>query len=415
MRLAVAAAILLTAAPASAEICRFEGVRVLIADSGDTSMVEISARVRGDGCAVDFSRVALSSPDGPAPTIAIEQTFFGHKLTNVQVADGVSAVNVREWRGEAGTVAVRWIVEGTTSGLHVEVPRSAFPRAEVPGSRVERRVKSARSGLAKFGALGNIQVPPSAPGAAGGIGPTGPATEERVVAEFLPLGAIVEPIPTSILTLDAFRDVLPKRVLDLTPENEDGWTEVAKRAYAASLHGDPVVASLGVHTLAWLGSGLSLQAVKIGKTASADTAAVPASLVDAIGDVEARLTKRYNASGRLLPLGRPAVFRKALTEKPWDDAARAAAARAAVARLATVQPQDLTAFLVPSIVDGSAAPIDPPQPAAVAPIQVPTADPRAPAVEARHARSKRRRHPGLYFGLVAAAVAIAWVLRDGDR
>lgn len=412
----LAAAIVLFAGEASAELCRFEGVRVLIADSGDTSMVEISARVRGDLCSVDFSRVALSSPDGATPTIAIEQTFFGHKLVGVQVADGISAVNVREWHGAAGTVAVRWIVEGTTGGLRVEVPRSMFPKAADPGARVERRVKSARDGLGKFGKLGDIQVPPSSPGAAGGIGPTGPADEERVIAEFFPgTGPIVETIPTSIVTLASFRDTLPRRVFDLTPENLDGWNEVAKRAYAASLHGDPVVASLGVHTLAWLGSGLSIQAVKIGKVASQDTAAVPASVVDTIGDVEARLAKRYGANGRLLPLGRPAIFRKALLAKPWDDKPRAEAAKAAVARLATVQPQDLTAFLVPAIVDGSAAPIDPPQPASVAPIvpNVPSS-PDGPTVESRHHHSRHKRHTGVYFGIIAAAIAIAWTLKSQD-
>jgi hypothetical protein len=414
--LGVAAAIVLSAGTASADICRFEGVRVLISDSGNSSTLEVSVRVRGDGCAVDFSQVALSAPDGAAPTIAVEQVFVGHKLTSVQVADGANAVHVREWRGEAGTVAVRWLVEGTTGGLHVELPRGMFPKASDPGARVERRVKSARSGVAKFGALGNIQVPPSAPGAAGGIGPTGPADQERIVSEFVPLGELVEPIPPSIATLDAFRDLVPKRVLDLTPENEEGWNDVAKRAYAASLHGDPVVASLGVHTLAWLGSGLSLQAVKIGKTASGDTAALPASVVDAIGDVEARLAKRFNATGRLLPLGRPAIFRKALADKPWDDASRANAAKAAVARLASVQVQDLTAFLVPAIVDGTAAPVDPPQPATVAPVQVPSTNATSPpTVEARHSRSRHKRHPGLYFGLIAAAVAIAWVLRSSER
>lgn len=416
MRSLVAAAVLLFATPAAA-LCRFEGVRVVIADSGDASMVEISTRLRGEGeCRVDFSRVTLSSPEGAAPTIAVGQTFVGHKLTGVQVADGVSAVAPREWVGlaeDGGVVAVRWIVEGTTGGLHIEVPRSAFPRAADPGARVERRVKSSRSGVAKFGKLGDIAVPPTAPGAAGGLGPAGPADEDRIVAEFIPSGPLVEMIPTSIVTLDAFRDLLPKRVLDLSPQNEDGWTEVAKRAYAASLHGDPVVASLGVHTLAWLGSGLTLQAVKIGKVASDDTAIVPQSVLDAIGDVETRLNKRYGATGHLLPLGRPAMLRKALAAKPWDEEARAAAAKSAVAKLATVQPQDLTAFLVPAIVDGSAAPVDPPQPAAAPTIVpgVPLTD--SPTITAGKKRT-RKSHRAIYLGLFFGLAAIAWTLRDDD-
>ena len=412
----VVAAALLFAPSASAQIerCTFDGVRIVIADSGDTSMVEISVRLRGDGeCHADFSRVALSSPGEAAPTIAVAQTFVGHRLTAVQVADGLNAVSPREWRGEPGVVAVRWIVEGTTAGLRVELPRSAFPKPADPGARVERRVKSARSGVAKFGTLGDIAVPPTAPGAAGGLGPAGPANEERVVAEFIPNGPIVETIPTSILTLDAFRDLVPRRVLDLSAQNEDGWTDIAKRAYAASLHGDPVVASLGVHTLAWLGGGLSLQTVKLGKTAGSDTALAPSSVLDAIGDVEARLSKRYGATGRLLPLGRPAIFRKALAAHPWDDEARATAAKNAVARLASVQPQDLTAFLVPAIVDGSAAPVDPPQPAAVPHVVVPNSnDPDA--IVAGGKRSRHRPHKAIFLGLFVALLAIVWTLREND-
>lgn len=415
--LGVAAAVLLFApsAPAQIERCKFDGVRIVIADSGDTSMVEISARLRGDGeCHVDFSRVALSSPGEAAPTIAVAQTFVGHKLTGVQVADGINAVSPREWRGEPGVVSVRWLVEGTTAGLRVELPRSAFPKLADPGARVERRVKSARSGVAKFGKLGNIAVPPTAPGAAGGLGPAGPADEERVVAEFFPEGPIIETVPTSVLTLDAFRDLIPRRVLDLSSQNEEGWSDVAKRAYAASLHGDPVVASLGVHTLAWLGSGLSLQAVKLGKTASADTAVAPASVLEAIGDVEGRMTKRYGASGRLLPLGRPAIFRKALAAHPWDDEARATAAKNAVARLATVQPQDLTAFLVPAIVDGSAAPVDPPQPAAAPTVVVPRSDPDAISAGGRPQRKPHHGRKAMFLGLFAALLAVVWTLRQSD-
>jgi len=426
MKVAFAAAIaaLTFAPPASAETerCKFDGVRVVVADAGESSIVELSVRVRGDhpeaACSVDFTQVSLTAPDGATPTIAVSQTFVDHRLTTVQVADGVNAVQPRSWRGPTGVVAVRWMVEGTAGGLRVEVPRATFPKLYDPGARVERRVKSARLGTAKFGPLGDLQILASTPGAAGGAGPTGPALDERIVVEFVPGGApISESVPAPLVTLESFRTTLPLRVLDLSSANEDGWTEVAKRSYAAALHGDPVVASLGVHTLAWLASGLSIQAVKIGATASADTAVVPASVLTAIGDVEARLTKRYGGQGRLLPLGRPSIFRKALTSKPWDDTARANAAKAAVARLATVQPQDLAPFLVPAILDGAAAPIDPPQSVHVEPQpilpNVPSMnETTAPTIEAR---GQRRAHHGkravVLFGLIAAAALVTWTLR----
>lgn len=415
------------AASAQIERCKFDGVRVVVADGGESSVVELSVRVKGDApdsaCSVDFSQVTLSAPEGAAPTIAVSQTFVDHRLTGVDLADGVNAVQPRLWRGSSGVVAMRWLVEGTAGGLRVEVPRTTFPKAYDAGARVERRVKSARGGTAKFGPLGDLQILASTPGAAGGAGPTGPALDERVIAEFVPGSApVTEGVPAPLVTLESFRSTLPLRVLDLSAANEDGWTEVAKRAYAAALHGDPVVASLGVHTLAWLGSGLSLQAVKIGPTASADTAPVPASVLTAVGDVEARLTKRHGGQGRLLPLGRPGIFRKALTSKPWDDTARANAAKAAVARLATVQPQDLAPFLVPSIIDGAAAPIDPPQSVHVEPQpiipNVPSAIPATPygepaAIAPRgRRRSPRKRYVGVFVGLVAAAAAIGWTLRS---
>jgi hypothetical protein len=309
------------------------------------------------------------------------------------------------------------MVEGTSGGLHLEVPRATFPKLFEPGARVERRVKSARPGAAKFGPLGDLQILASAPGAAGGAGPTGPALDERVIVEFVPGGApVIEAVPAPLVTLESLRATLPLRVLDLSVSNEDGWNEVAKRAYAAALHGDPAVASVGVATLAWLGGGLTLQAVKIGATASNDTAAVPASVLSAVGDVEGRLTKRYGGQGRLLPLGRPAVMRKVLTARPWDDAPRAKAAKDAVARLATVQPQDLAPFLVPAILDGAASPIDPPQSVYVAPQPVvPTiTEPSAPTVETRahHKKTNRRKRAGLWIGLFAAAAAVTWTMRQ---
>jgi len=413
-------AIASVASPARAE-CTFDGARVVLADAGESSVVELSVRVKGDACDVDFSEVTLGTPDGAAPTIAVSQTFLDHRLTGVDLADGVNTVQPRLWRGATGVVSVRWLVEGTFGGLHVELPRASFPKVFDPGARVERRVKSARLGTAKFGPLGDLQILASAPGAAGGAGPTGPARDERVIVEFVPGGAPVsESVPAPLVTLESLRATLPLRVLDLSAQNEDGWSEVAKRAYAAALHGDPVVASLGVHTLAWLGSGLSLQAVKIGATASSDTAAVPASVLAAIGDVEARLTKRYGAQGNLLPLGRPAVMRKVLTARPWDDAARAAAAKAAIARLATVQPQDLAAFMAPAILDGAAAPIDPPQSVHVEPTpiipNVPQTATTAEPVKTFEARGHKRPRPGkragLFIGLVAAAAAITWTMRQ---
>lgn len=412
------------------ERCRFEGLRVLVADAGEGSIVELSARVRsetGGTCTVEWSRVSLSSPAGgdAAPTIAVAQTFLDHRLLSpMVVADGVAAVVPRDYRGEPGVISVRWFVEGTAAGLRVEVPRAAFPKP-VAGARVERRVKSARTGSAKFGPLGDIDVVPSAPGPAGGVGPAGPANEERIVVEMVPTGPVLEAIPTPLLTLEAMRGTLPLRVLDLSPANEDGWNEVARRAYAAAIHGDPLVASMGVHTLAWLGSGLSLQAVKIGKTAAGpETAVIPASVVDTIGDVDARVQKRQPTVGRLLPLGRNAVFRKALAARPWDEAPRAAAAKAAVARLAAVPPQDLMPFLMPAIVDGMAAPIDPPQPVAGEPEPVipgvPKVDegPALVATKAVRAKTKRPRgkRVGLFFGLLAAAAVIGWQLRESrDR
>jgi hypothetical protein len=415
--------------------CVLDGVRVLIADGNESSYVEISARLspRGAGgasCSIDWSHVSLASPNGAdaAPTIAIAQTFVDHKyIPPLVLADGVAAANPREWRGEIATpvvVAARWIVEGTAQGLHVEVPRATFPILSNPGAKVERRVKSPRPGTAKFGDLGEIAIVPQPPGVAGGVGPAGPLTNERIVAEMVPSGLPPgEKAPSQLVTFDALRDTLPHRVLDLTAENKDGWDDVAKRAYAAALHGDPVVASMGVSTLAWLASGLGIEATKIGKTASGkDTAAVPASVVDAVGDVNGRLLKRYEATGRLLPLGRPSIFRQALKDRPWDDKARATSAKEAVAKLATVQPQDLAAFLVPPILDGAAAPIDPPappaqiDPAAVVPMGVPDA-PAANVAATQEKKRHRVAHPRshrvwLALGIIAILGAIAYFLRE---
>jgi hypothetical protein len=415
--------------------CVLDGVRVLIADGNDSSYVEISARLspRGAGgasCAIDWSHVSLASPGGAdaAPTIAIAQTFVDHKyIPPLVLADGVAAANPREWRGEVGApvvVAVRWIVEGTAQGLHVEVPRATFPILANPGAKVERRVKSARPGNAKFGDLGEIGIVPQPPGPAGGVGPAGPLGNERIIAEMVPNGLPPgEKVPSQLLTFDALRDTLPRRVLDLTAENKDGWDDVAKRAYAAALHGDPVVASMGVSTLAWLGSGLGLEATKIAKTAAGkDTVAVPASVVDAIGDVSGRLGKRYEATGRLLPLGRPAIFRQALKDRPWDDKARAASAKEAVGKLAAVQAQDLAAFLMPPILDGSAAPIDPPAPPAMIDptAVVPMGVPDAPAANVEATKEKRRhrsapaRHHRVWLalGILAILAGIGFVLRE---
>lgn len=415
--------------------CVLDGVRVLIADGNESSYVEISARLspRGAGgasCAIDWSHVALASPNGAdaAPTIAIAQTFVDHKyIPPLVLADGVAAANPREWRGEVGApvvVAARWIVEGTAQGLRVEVPRATFPILSNPGAKVERRVKSPRPGTAKFGDLGEIAIVPQPPGVAGGVGPAGPLTNDRVIAEMVPSGLpAADKAPSQLVTFDALRDTLPRRVLDLTAENKDGWDDVAKRAYAAALHGDPVVASMGVSTLAWLASGLGLEATKIAKTAAGkDTVAVPASVIDAVGDVNARLLKRYEATGRLLPLGRPSIFRQALKDRPWDDKARAASAKEAVAKLATVQPQDLAAFLVPPILDGSAAPIDPPAPpAAIDPAGVvPMGLPDAPsanveATKERHHRSSARHRTHrvwLALGLMALLAGVFWVVRE---
>ena len=362
--------------------CAVDGVRVVVADAGDTSVVEIVARVRAvevtnTPCAIDWTLVTLAAPNesGPAPTIAFAQTFVDHQLTPpLLLADGVSSASLRPWNGEVDAagkvVAIRFVIEGSSGGVVLEVPRAAFPTRLVDGARVERRVKSARSGMAHFGALGEIPIVGSAPGPAGGVGPTSPfaASAERVVVDFVPHAGDVVALawkPPGAKTLDLFRDVLPRRVLELSSAADGPWDEVAREAYAASLHGDPLVASLGVHTLAWLGGGLALQPIKIAKTAGGtDVAVVPASVVDAIGDVEARLHKRWGAVGRLLPLGRPSVFRKALTAQPWLDGALAKAAKQSVARLATVDASTLAAHITPAIVDVS-APVDPPGPVVV--------------------------------------------------
>jgi len=418
--------------------CAIEGVRVSLADAGDTTTVEISARLKPLGtksasCLVDWTLVSLGTPEGNGamPTIAIAQTFIDHHLeAPLVLADGVASAPLRAYRGDvtdAGrVVAIRFVLEGTSGGVRVEIPRAAFPRLTVPGARAERRVKSGRSGTARFGLLGDIPIVASAPGPAGGLGPTAAIDRERITAEMVPKeegGEVVK--PGSATTLDAFRDTLPRRVLDLSTSNDEAWDEIARRAYAAAVHGDPIVASIGVYTLAWLGSGLTLQATKISKTAGGpDTAVLPASVVDTIGDAPARLTKRYGAVGRLLPLGRPSTFRKALSAQPWTDPARAKAAKDAVARLGALGTETLASYVVPAIADET-SPVDPPgaviipgtTPTEIEPM--PSIDPSAvPSVTApakKHASSRpshRRRWFGLSTALLAVAAIAYWLRRN---
>jgi hypothetical protein len=250
-------------------------------------------------------------------------------------------------------VALRMIVEDTDGGLKVELPRGLFP-SPTSWARVERRVKSARESTAKFGEIGSMPIPASPPGVAGGLGPTGPFTASPIVVECAPTGApIDETLPNWSIALDAFRATLPKRAIDLSAAADDGWNDLARHAWAAAMHSDPVVASLGVSSLAWLAGGLDVQATKL------DATNAPPNVVASIGDVQKRLDQRWGAVGHLLPLGRPTTFRVVLAANPGADAARAKAAKSAVMRLASIGEADVASMITPSIVEGI-APIDPP-------------------------------------------------------
>ncbi|MBL8714863.1 MAG: hypothetical protein JNL79_02660 [Myxococcales bacterium] len=428
----------LSAAPPPVPIgCVLESVRVSVIDEVDDSWVEVGVRLRASGaptasCTIDFTQIALGTPDavGPTPTIALAATWVaGKPVPPLLTADGVAAVSLRSWSGEVTAtptvVSTRLLVEGTGLGLRVELPRTALPGLAHGGARVERRAKSARPATGRFGPLGTIEVPPTPPGLSGGVGPTSPLSDARTIVEVVPSGApATQPLSPAVRTFDALRQTLPLRALDLGESDPAGWDELAKRAYAAALHGDPLVAALGMRTLAWFASGLSLQAVRVAKTAAPpETVAVPASVVDAIGDVEARLAKRHSAVGRLLPLGRPAVFRKILEGRPWADAPRAKAAKDAVERLAPLGAADLTAFLVPPMLDGASLPIDPPAPADAPLVAVPPAvgdnpvvtppNPNGPSIQ-QAPRRKTGKRAGLGLLLVLVGVGIARLLREDD-
>jgi hypothetical protein len=419
--------------------CAVEGVRVFVYDQGDQSTIEISTKLSAIGgqkasCTVDWSRVALGSPGGAAatPTVAIVEPFVDHALTPpIMLADGLSSAIVPAWKGDVDehgkVVAVRLIVEGTAMGVRVEIPRDVFPRATANGARLERRVKGAREGTAKFGALGDLAITATGPGPADAFGPTGPLGEETTVVEAVPGGAPPsQSLPASIAVLSMLRATLPLRVVDLSPDNVAGWDEAARYAYAAALNGDPLIASLGAHTLAWLASGLSMQAVKVATTSTdPDTAIVPASVATAIGDPDARVQKTLGGIGRFMPLGRPSTFRKARLAGAVPDPARVKAAQDAVARLDGVKIEELVKLAVPALLDRT-APVDPPAPqptpgappVASAKLEEPE-EPTPVAPIARvvgkarhHARAKKRAPIGLFFGLLAAAGAIALALRE---
>lgn len=432
-------------AHAAAGACAIDGVRVSLVDGGESSLVEVSARVRSLGdepveCAIDWPLLTISAAAdrSGSPSIAVVETFVDHALSRpLLLADGVATAAPHEWRGTVGpeglVVAVRLVVEGSSDGLRVEVPRAIFPTHAIDGARIERRVKSARGGQARFGETGTLDIAPSPAGAAGGMGPTMALSQGRVVAEMVPGEAPVSAsVAPAFTVLDLYRQELPMRALDLSAENDQGWDELAKRAYAAALHSDPVVASLGVATLAWLGGGLDLRITRIGASASPDVAAVPHDVLDAIGDVDARLQGRFAAVGHLLPLGRTAVFRRALTADPSHDVARSKAAIAAVARLAGVSPASLVAFVPPSIVDAT-APVDPPVPGlsiATVPSAAPpdaTSEPDAVSgAVAQHAarpsqlararwlgkRRRRRMIVGAIVAALLASVGLAMLLRQ---
>jgi hypothetical protein len=358
------------AAHARPAVCNTQSVRVSLVDAGATSMLEISARVAttvgdpGEPCMLAWSRLALSSSSGsgPSPHVLMVETFVDHERTPpMLLADGLSAAAPRDatvmpTNGPA-VVALRMIVEDTDGGLKVELPRGLLP-TPTSWARAERRVKSARDATAKFGELGAMPIPASPPGIAGGLGPTGPfeitGANATIVVECAPTGAPPsEALPTWTTAIDAFRATLPKRALDLSPNDEAGWDDLARHAWAAAMHSDPVVASLGVSSLAWLASGLDVQGTKL------DASNAPKNVLASIGDVQKRLDQRWGAVGHLLPLGRPTTFRQVLAANPGADSARAKAAKSAAMRLATIGEADVASMITPSIVEGI-APIDPP-------------------------------------------------------
>jgi hypothetical protein len=420
--------------------CALDGVRIAVADAGATTTVEISARLKPTTgapatCTVGWSRLGFGGTDAPGgtPSIVLVDPFVDHARTPpLLLADGIAGAPLRDFTGEipaeGKVVALRIVLESTEGGLHLEVPRSMFPRATA-GAKIERRVKSARAATARFGVLGELPIAATAAGPAGGVGPTGPFDQERVVVECIPTGEpIVETIASSGRVLDGFRDTFAQKLLDLSPANDAGWDELARRAYAAAVHGDPVVATLGVSSLAWLAGGLDLKATKLGKAAAApDVAAAPPSVVDAIGDVDARLAKRFGAIGHLLPLGRASTFRRVLGAAPWSEAARAKAAKDAVTRLATITAVDLAAYVSTGIMEDS-APIDPPvsdepipswgeaQPTVV-PSAAPTSTKIAPVPHRRgRARfSRRMKIIGAVVALGVIAAVLAWMRRAAAR
>ncbi|MEO7094815.1 MAG: hypothetical protein ABI175_16270 [Polyangiales bacterium] len=418
-----------TSARADEPACALDGVRIAVADAGSTTTVEISARVKtttgaSATCTVAWSRLGFGGTDAPGstPSVVIVDPFLDHaRLPPLLLADGLAGAPLRDFTGEitpeGKVVAIRIVFESTEGGLHLELPRSMFPRATA-AAKVERRVKSARAATGRFGELGELPIAATPAGPAGGVGPTGPFDKERVVVECIPTGEpIVETVASAGRVLDGFRDTFAQKVLDLSPANETGWDELARRAYAAAVHGDPVVATLGVSSLAWLAGGLDLKATKLGKVAAApDVVAAPASVVDAIGDVDARLARRFGAVGRLLPLGRASTFRRLLGVSPWNEAARAQAAKDAVARLAAITAIDLAAYVSTGIMEDT-APIDPPESAepiptwgeaqpTVVPSVSPTTTKLSPGPRYR-ARPRVSRRMKIIGGLVSFAVVVA--------
>ena len=436
------------AAEADEPTCVLDGVRVAVADAGQTTTVEISARLKPTvhaitTCTVSWSRLAFGGTDAPGstPSIVLIDPFVDHaRSPPLLLADGLVGAQLRDLSvtvpPTGAVVALRIVFEGTDGGIHLELPRSMFPRPS-DGARVERRVKSARASTARFGVLGELPIVATAAGPAGGVGPTGPLDQERIVVECVPTGEpIVETVASSARVLDGFRDTFAQQVVDLSPANEAGWDELARRAYAAAVHGDPVVATLGTSSLAWLAGGLDLQARKLGKVAAPPVvAAAPASVVDAIGDVDARLLKRFGAASHLLPLGRPSTFRRLIGVAPWNEPARAQAAKDAVARLATLSAVDLAKYVSTGIMEDN-APIDPPVAAAlpqaegagdtltVAPVPSVFTDEKTSVAPRRrhHPRySRRMKVIGAVIAIGVIAAVLAWLRlrltrrKDGDR
>jgi hypothetical protein len=413
--------------------CVLDGVRLLVADAGENAIVELSVRVSAaEGvdtavCSIPWDAVAIGAPtpQGSPPSVAVIRTFVDHAPSSLQLADGVGSAMIRGWEGPVTrtpiVVALRLLVEGTGDGLSIDVPRAALPVAAVSGARFEQRVKSARGGAATFsmanddGALEPLgdamAIVPTDAGPANGVGPASALPAHRARLTFAPNGSAPSAtIPPSLLTLELLRASIPKRALELSPANAEGWDQLATAAYAAALHGDPVVATLGAGTLAWLGSGLSTHAIDIGETAALpDRIAVPGSVAAAIGDAPARITRRFGTRTRLLPLGRPSTFRAAMRAELSADEARATAAKQAVARLAARSSAELARTLPAAIID-DVAPTDPPRaevlqaqmPTAAASTLAPAPMPKEPGPSTAHRSLPRRggRHRGL-LGLLA--------------